>query len=106
MNISLATDVTVQADFEEPWVQYFSDPRASLVAVQLRYCDVIVHQCGSVAVDGGRCLMPLPQVDRNGVYQVPRGRLPLARLLFELHDSNGAIGDINTALTRARVAVV
>jgi hypothetical protein len=89
----------------EAWVKKFPDPHAYSIAVWLRYRGAVVHDWVAVVADGGRYLLPLPEV-ADGAFQIRPAKLPLARLLFDLHGTVGVHQPIERALSFADVSIV
>lgn len=105
IDISVVMDATIVEPFVEPWTQMFQDKHASSVSVQLRYHGAIVFQWVFVVVDGGRYLLPLPEVV-GGAYQLPKARHPLASLFFSLYGVGGVHSTVDRALAVAAIAIV
>jgi hypothetical protein len=71
--------------FDEPWVKRFPNGHAEAVAVALRYRGNVVQQWTCILVDGERYCVLMPDITEDG-FALGREKLPLARLLFALHD--------------------
>jgi len=106
IDISLAFGVTLNATFQEPWVEQFSDPHATSVIVVLRYRGVPVYEWTFVTVDGGRYYVPLPEPPKEGKYQISADRLPFARLMFDLSGRGGSLESVEQVLQRAGIIIV
>jgi hypothetical protein len=105
VDISLAMDATVNEDFAESWTQKFSDPKASSVAICLRYRGSIVFEWVYVSVDGGRYLLPMPKPVAGG-YEVQKADLQIAQIFFELYGIGGPHQPVDAALQYAGVKIV
>lgn len=109
IDISLAYGAAIQPNFEEPWVMQFPDPHATSEAVVLRYQGTPVYECRNfVTVDGGRYLLPMPEVPsaKGGKYQISDDRLSFARLMFNLFGIGGASQTLEEVLRRADIEIV
>jgi hypothetical protein len=106
VDISLAMDATVTEDFAESWTQKFASPKASSVAIWLRYRGAVVHEWVYVVVDGGRYLLPMPAPDSAGGYQIPNADLKIAQLFFDLYGVGGPHQTVSAALQHAGVKIV
>lgn len=60
LSISMAWGYPHNDDFNEPWANQFADSRASSDFIDFYYNGVVVFRDIYVAVDGGRCYLPLP----------------------------------------------
>jgi len=106
IDVTLAFAATVNEDFSEPWVTKFPNPHASSVAVVFRYRGAPVYELVGVVVDGGRYLLPMPAAKGNGQYEVPRDKMPMAELLFQLSGVGGVHTSAADALRGAGVPIV
>ena len=61
-------------EFEEPWAKKFPDPRAWRVYVYMYYCTSLVDVRLFVAVDGGRVVLPLPEIPERVREVAARGK--------------------------------
>ena len=61
LQISVAHGIPHEKDFGEGWANSFSDRRASSAFVDFFYAKNLVYRDFYVAVDGGSCLLPLPE---------------------------------------------
>jgi hypothetical protein len=59
-----------------------------------------------VTVDGGCYLLPMPDLKAGGGYEVPKGTMTVAELLFQLYGPRGVHQSAGDALKRAGVPVV
>jgi hypothetical protein len=106
VDVSLAMAATVNKPFQEPWAEKFPDSSAESVVVALRYRGAIVYEWTCVIVDGGRYLMPMPDRKEKDEFELPKAKLPLARLLCQLHGPKGVHTELDGALQRAGIRVV
>lgn len=60
--VSVAWGMTHNNDFVEEWANSFDDPHASSSFVDFFYANQLVYRDVYVAVDGGRSLIPLPEI--------------------------------------------
>ncbi|QDV68017.1 hypothetical protein Poly24_17230 [Rosistilla carotiformis] len=105
VDITLVFGASDGDSFDEPWVQNFPAPTATARLTCVRYRGVIVDESRSVLVDGGRYLLPMPEVDGNGGFFVNADAIPRARLMFDLYGSGGVHQTLDEALERAQLEV-
>jgi len=105
IDVSIAFGADVVEDFGETWTANFPNPKASSILVVLRYKGAVVYEWTFVVVDGGRYLLPLPELN-NGQYEVTTASLPFARLMFGLYGQGGLHTALENALTRAGINIV
>ncbi|AYQ56376.1 hypothetical protein MS2017_0642 [Bathymodiolus thermophilus thioautotrophic gill symbiont] len=60
--VSVAWGMTHNDDFVEKWANLFPSSHASSSFVDFFYANQLVYRDIYVAVDGGRCLIPLPEI--------------------------------------------
>jgi hypothetical protein len=106
IDISLALVATEKQHYVDPWVTKFPDPYATAVAVALRYRGAVVYEWAGVTVDGGCYLLPMPDLKAGGGYEVPKGTMTVAELLFQLYGPRGVHQSAGDALKRAGVPIV
>jgi hypothetical protein len=83
--VSVATGITHNDDFIEPWANKFPDPQATSAYVDFFYAGTLVFRDIFVAVDGGRCRLPLPRQHINQRTQkVERLTVPEPKSIFYL----------------------
>lgn len=63
--ISVACGITHNDDFIEKWANSFPDKHASSSFVDFFYANQLVFRDIYVSVDGGRCRLPLPDINLN-----------------------------------------
>ena len=80
--ISLAWGLSHNRDFKEDWAVKFPDPHASSDYLDIRLNSQIVFRDILVAVDGGRCCLPLPRGTSRR--DVPEKWYHLAKLIHGL----------------------
>lgn len=100
--VSVAYGISHNNDFREEWANKFPDRHASSAYVDFFYARNLVYRDIYVAVDGGRCLLPLPKQNFDEDYAVTaltvsRRRAKFFRLLNGLH------GDYDGYLDRAGI---
>lgn len=61
--ISVACGITHNDDFIEDWANSFPDAKASSAFVDFFYMNQLVFRDIYVTVDGGRCRLPLPEIN-------------------------------------------
>lgn len=88
--ITLAWGKTFSGDFEEPWANRFPERHATGELVDVLYAGAPVYQDRYVVVDGGRALLPLPDVES---LTVPAAKLRFFQLLDALDSPYGANGE-------------
>jgi hypothetical protein len=95
MRASLKSDLSIwiawgypcNPDFKEEWANQFPDPKASSAYVDFFYGAGLVYRDLYVSVDGGRCRLPLPDMDIDREthavrrYTVPRNKYEFFRAL-------------------------
>jgi hypothetical protein len=66
VSIALAWGLTAHEEFEDTWTRTFAHGPASARFVDFFYNGALVERGLYVAVDGGRCKLPIPQRDLAG----------------------------------------
>ena len=93
-------------DFQESWTLLFPDPNAYTIAIELRYRGVVIDSLVGIRVDGSRYLLPYPESDGKGGYQINKNKLQgIPELLFQL-DSPGIYKTLEEAFTLADVRII
>lgn len=82
-SITMAWGLRENDDFREEWANAFTDPRASSSWADVFYSNALVYRAMYVAVDGGRCYLPVPD-DRNAPGPVPTDYARFVHLLDRL----------------------
>ena len=67
VRISFLRDEDVVSDFKEPWANKFPDSYAVSISVKYRFNGAVVYEDIFVTVDGGRCILPMPDAGSNTV---------------------------------------
>lgn len=106
IDVSFAMDAIVTEDFVENWTKKFASSKASSVAIWLRYRGAVVHEWVYVVVDGGRYLLPMPELDGSGGFQISQAGLRIPQLLFDLYGVGGPHQSVSAALQYAGVKIV
>lgn len=75
-----------QEDFQEPWANNFPNPSATGYYYNLYYGSTLLRRFILVSVDGGRALLPLPEI---GTMEVSQAELKVA----EIFDTTGALAE-------------
>ena len=70
ISVQIAYGLEDNPDFKEAWANGNPDPKASSCFVDFFYNNQLVYRDISVIVDGGRCYLPLPQLDYDSDYKV------------------------------------
>ena len=65
LSIRLVSGAEHNANFKEAWANNFADPMASSDYVEVHLNGAAVDALVLVSVDGGRCLIPMPQSQSN-----------------------------------------
>lgn len=81
LTVSLAWGLSWKDDFKEPWANGFPDPKATGIFLDLFYMNSLVQRMPLIAVDGGRCYLPIPRLPD---LTVARQNSALARLVNSL----------------------
>lgn len=76
--LSLKSDLSIQIafglddnpDFKEVWANANPNPKASSCFVDFFYNNQLIYREVAVIVDGGRCYLPLPQLEYDSNYQI------------------------------------
>jgi hypothetical protein len=90
LSFGLAWGLESNPDFTETWTSKFSDPHAGSCYLDFFYNGSLVLRELLVAVDGGRCYLPLPlisvsgQVDEASSLTVPRRKSDVIRIVNAL----------------------
>jgi hypothetical protein len=104
--ISVACGITHNDDFIEDWANSFPDKHASSAFVDFFYANQLIFRDIYVSVDGGRCRLPLPDINFDKSNQnakfltVPRDKFQFFRIL------NNANYDYDSYISRAGIKVV
>lgn len=104
--ISVAWGITHNDDFVEEWANSFPHSHASSSFVDFFYANQLIYRDIYVAVDGGRCCIPLPeiQIDESTheikALVVPKEKYEFFRLL------NGTGYDYDSYFKRTGIQVV
>lgn len=80
--ISVAHGIRHNEDFREDWANGFPDPSASSGFVDFFYAQNLVYRDIYVAVDGGRCLLPLPKQNFDQDFKVTSLTVSTERAVF------------------------
>lgn len=90
LSIYFAWGISHNDNFVESWANKFPDKRAMSIFVDFFYNNNLVYRDIGVAVDGGRCYVPLPDLEINSKenkverYTVPKIKYDFFRLLNAL----------------------
>lgn len=104
--VSMACGITHNDDFIEEWANSFPDKHASSSFVDFFYSNQLVYRDIYVAVDGGRCRIPLPEMKINSethkieALVVQREKYNFFRIL------NGSGYDYDSYMQRAGIEVI
>lgn len=66
LSIGMEWGITHNDNFVEEWANKFPDKKATSHFIDFFYNGMLVHRDVYVSVDGGRCEIPLPEVEYNG----------------------------------------
>ncbi|MBI3300931.1 MAG: hypothetical protein HYZ72_02475 [Deltaproteobacteria bacterium] len=108
LSISLAWGFPHNPEFKEPWANKFPDSSASSAFVDFFYNGVLVFRDIYVSVDGGRCMIPLPdrEFDKE-THQVRRLIVPRGKYsFFRLLDSFEKVSDFNSYFEGTGIEIV
>jgi hypothetical protein len=96
------------AEFAEPWATSFPDATATARHVDFLYAGSLVDREMYVAVDGGRCLLPLPKMEGTLPTYEDRGFsiTPWQRDFFRLLNALGSSANYDDYLHRAHLYVL
>lgn len=81
LDISIAQGLSHVRDFKEDWLSCYADQSASSIYVDLMWCGRVVKRIIAIAVDGGRCVIPLPNLTAR---EVRRSEYEIMRLLHHI----------------------
>lgn len=93
LSVTIAWGITHNDDFTEEWANKFSDPKAISSFLDFFYNGSLVYRDIIVAVDGGRCYIPLPDRDIDDkTYRVksltlPSSKYELVKLINEFQST-------------------
>lgn len=83
LSISMAWGMTHNDDFYEDWSSKFPDPKASSSYIDFFYNGVLVYRDIYVSIDGGRCYIPLPDMQFNGsTHKLEKFTVPIEKFNF------------------------
>ena len=108
LSISMAWGLEHQSDFREDWANKFPDPKASSCYLDYFYNNGLVYRDVIVSVDGGRCFLPLPQIEMDEkqkkitAYKVTVTEINLVRLISRLTASY----DYDSYISRSGFTVI
>jgi hypothetical protein len=101
VSLALAWGLTAQAEFRDSWTDRLSDEPASTHFVDFFWNGALIERGLYVAVDSGRCNLPIPQWDltgeRTGALWITRWQHSFFALLNALE----AVSDFDRYLTDA-----
>ncbi len=108
LSISMAWGIGSNPDFQEDWANQFPDPDARSYFIDFFYNGVLVFRDIYVSVDGGRCHLPLPDIEFDEkTHKVKRYTVPQDKYEFyEMFDGLEQLSDFDSYFSRAGFEVV
>ncbi len=85
LSISLAWGLVQDKNYTDDWINKFQDKRAQTVLLDFLYNGALVFRETLVAVDGWRCILPMPAAgDSAPPFPISVFKFKLARLIHQL----------------------
>ena len=106
IDVSLDWSETIKPSFSEAWHQNLPDPGASSVNVALRHNGTMVDRWTFIIVDGGRYILPIPEPNTSGGYELSSSMVSLGNLIFDLYRPGGTTNTLAALLKRCNITVV
>lgn len=85
VSISMAYGMVQDKEFKDDWAMRFPNKRAHTTFLDILYHGALVFRDQMVAVDGLRCILPLPPPNQvQPPFDIPERRLRVAKLVHAL----------------------
>jgi hypothetical protein len=104
MSLSLAWGLVAHDPFVESWTEEFDEP-ASSHYVDFFWNGALVERGLYVAVDGGRCKLPIPQRDLDRLHPAELWITRWQHQFFQLLNACEGVADIDEHLQKAGIRV-
>jgi len=101
--ITMAYGMVCREEVHANWTKVFPDPRSSMRYLDFFYNSALVFREALISVDGGQCVLPIPNPGPTSPYEVPRRRCDIARLL---HQVTNPMRDFDDYFTHAKMRVI
>ena len=89
VRFSMAFGLVQNANFTDDWVTNFPSKRAQTILLDFLFGGGMVYRDTMVAVDGWKCLLPLPDSDQTDApYDIPEKQYAIAKLIHALVGPN------------------
>ncbi|HIF9299408.1 TPA: hypothetical protein ACX6QU_003366 [Photobacterium damselae] len=105
LRISVSIGITHNDDFVESWANQFTDSKASSSFVDFFFCNQLVYRDIYVAVDGGRCMLPLPKIHVNKTTH-KIDRLTVSREKYEFFKLLNRLTDYEHYFSQTEIEIV
>jgi len=105
VEISIAFGAPINDNYQESWCKLFPDPSSKSVSVDIRYNGEVVASSIFIIVDGGRYIVPLPEIQSH-TFQISSSAIPFAELIFNLYGSHGVHKTLDEVLSFANINIV
>jgi hypothetical protein len=82
--ITMAYGMVCREEVHADWTRVFPDQRSSMRYLDFFYNSALVFRDVLISVDGGQCVLPIPNPGPTSPYEVPRRKRDLARLVHQI----------------------
>jgi hypothetical protein len=103
LSITMAYGMVLRAEVQAEWTRVFPDPRSSMRYLDFFYNSALVFREALIAVDGGQCVLPIPNPGPTSPYEVPRRKRDVARLV---HQITNPMRDFDDYFTHANLRAI
>jgi hypothetical protein len=84
LSITMAYGMLCEDDIAAPWTAEFPDAHASLRYLDFFFNSALVFRATLMSVDGGQCVLPVPNPGPSSPWEVPRRKADVARLVHQV----------------------
>lgn len=84
LSVTMAYGMVCREEVRAEWARAFPDPRSSMRYLDFFYNSALVFREVLIAVDGGQCVLPIPNPGPTSPYEVPRRKRDVARLVHQI----------------------
>jgi hypothetical protein len=82
--ITMAYGMVCREEVHADWTRAFPDQRSSMRYLDFFYNSALVFRDVLISVDGGQCVLPIPNPGPTSPYEVPRRKRDIARLVHQI----------------------
>lgn len=103
LSITMAYGMLCEDGIKAPWTAEFPDTHTSLRYLDFFYNSALVYRTTLASVDGGQCVLPVPNPGPTSPWDVPRRKSDVARLV---HQVTNPMRDYDDYFTFARFKAI